>query len=151
MSRKKKREFHGIQINSLAGEILEPIVDEESSPATIYIYGDKVRDLTIDCHLGSIILTKDEILDYLELVSGAGLASRPLWRDIQEELPQRDGIVLVYCPSQKPISGLTALAWYNPENGWSQIPNVWLSAITHWQPIPVPPKKRSEAKPKAEA
>ena len=131
MSRKKKREFRGIQVNAGAD--------------TVYIFGKDMSDLMVDCHLGSIILTKDEILDYLEQRGPAG------WRDVQEELPQRDGIVLVYCPSQDPKKGLTALAWYNPEKGWSHLPDVWIEVITHWQQIPSPPKKRSEAKPKAEA
>jgi len=56
LSRGKKRELRGIQVN--------PDLHYSGSP--YYHKGDQIRDLTIDCHLGSLVLTKDEILDYLE-------------------------------------------------------------------------------------
>ena len=144
--RKKKREFRGFQVN--------PIKIEGHWADTFYYKNEQFRDLTVDCHLGSLVLTKEDILDLLEqremekskrgLVLTAPRKSTE-WRNVQEKLPKRDGVVLVYCPSQKPKTGLTALAWYNPEsrgdegNGWSGLPGVWISAITHWQPIPLPP------------
>ena len=56
MSRDKKRELRGIQVNP----------DLHYSGFPYYHKGEQIRDLTVDCHLGSMVLTKDEILDYLE-------------------------------------------------------------------------------------
>ncbi len=136
---KKKRELRGIRMNS-------------ENRTSYHHLDESFLDLTVDCHLGSLVITKSEILDHFE---NKGLLEKEInkragWRDVQGELPKRDGIVLVYCPSQDPEKGLTALAWYNPEKGWSQMPNVWLDAITHWQPIPAPPMK-TKLQPKAEA
>ena len=51
-----KREFRGIQIK--AKSLFIP-------KHTVYYISD-VLEMTVDCHLGSLIITKDELLDYLE-------------------------------------------------------------------------------------
>jgi len=45
-----KRELRGVQVTCKAG---------------VY-YLHEIESITIDCHLGSLILTKDELLNYLE-------------------------------------------------------------------------------------
>jgi predicted DNA-binding protein (UPF0251 family) len=46
-----KKQLKGIQISYEESEV-------------IYIWD--VEEMTVDCHLGSLIITKDELLDYLE-------------------------------------------------------------------------------------
>lgn len=187
MSKKKKRELRGIQVNA--------------GVACRYFTEEQFRDLIVGCHLGSLIITKDELLDYLEqrenvqtwkccvcsddtnpmnthiycavcyqkleaenealkeykdiVIELAELAEREVislkdaaaWRNVQEELPENDGLVLVYSPSKKKNTiGLRAFAWHDPKKGWSSLPDVWLGVITHWQPLPVPPVNRDKEK-----
>jgi hypothetical protein len=58
--------------------------------------------------------------------------------------PKKDGRYLIYAPSLDKNKGLIAMAWYDPI-GWSLLPSAWINAITHWMPLPTPPKvKRKE-------
>ena len=50
---KKKRELRGIKINYPSGW-------------PVYFEGIQFERMTVDCHLGSLIITKNELLDYLE-------------------------------------------------------------------------------------
>jgi hypothetical protein len=50
---KKKRELRGIQLN---GNINYPV---------LYISGE-FKELIVDCYLGSLVITRDELLTYLE-------------------------------------------------------------------------------------
>ncbi len=115
--KKKKREFRGIQVN--------------------YYTEKQFQDLTIDCHLGSLIVTKDDLLDYLEQ------RETDSWRDIKDP-PQEDGAVLIFAPSEDPDKSLKAIAWYSPAHGWSNIPLPWIEAITQWMPLPGDPVTKEE-------
>lgn len=54
--------------------------------------------------------------------------------------PTADMLYLVYAPSADPDRPLIHVAWWDIEGGhWSLLPSAWLSAITHWMPLPAPP------------
>lgn len=61
------------------------------------------------------------------------------WVSVAERLPTGDGKVIVHCPSADPAEPLIATAWYNPESGWSLLPEAWIGAIDHWMRLPEPP------------
>lgn len=49
--RKKKRALRGIQIKLAPGHVK---------------YVSPIEEMTVDCHLGSLVITRDELLQYLE-------------------------------------------------------------------------------------
>jgi Protein of unknown function (DUF551) len=61
------------------------------------------------------------------------------WIAATDRLPSIDGSYLVHCPSADPDKPLIATAWYNPNAGWSLLPDLWINAITHWMSLPAPP------------
>ena len=60
------------------------------------------------------------------------------WKKLEEEKPPRDSQYLVCAPSLDPDKPLIAMAWYNPETGWSLLPQPWIEAITDWQDVKPP-------------
>jgi len=60
------------------------------------------------------------------------------WIELEKQKPSEDSKYLVYAPSADPGKPLIAISWYNPETGWSLLPQVWLDAITHWQKLKPP-------------
>jgi hypothetical protein len=62
------------------------------------------------------------------------------WYDINKDTPFRDGKYIVHCKSADPEKPFVHMAWYDPCFGWSLLPATWIDAITHWMPLPNPPK-----------
>lgn len=63
------------------------------------------------------------------------------WISVKDRMPDKDGMVLIYAPSADEDKPLICCAWYDPSGfGWSLIVGAWGEAITHWMPLPEPPK-----------
>jgi hypothetical protein len=62
------------------------------------------------------------------------------WKLIKKELPKKEGPYLVFAKSKNPKIPFIYVAWYEPKFGWSLIPEVWVKSLTHWMPLPKPPK-----------
>ena len=62
------------------------------------------------------------------------------WISIEDKLPDKDAVYLIHAPSADPDKPFIHIAWYDPDFGWSLLPKVWIPAITHWMPLPEPPK-----------
>jgi hypothetical protein len=63
------------------------------------------------------------------------------WIAVSERLPADDALYLVYAPSADPAKPLITTAWFEPDGfGWSLIVSYWIKAITHWMPLPEPPR-----------
>jgi len=58
-----------------------------------------------------------------------------------ETLPTKDALYLIHAPSLDEGSPLITTAWFDPNGiGWSGLAPCWINAITHWMPLPEPPK-----------
>jgi len=64
------------------------------------------------------------------------------WINVKDFLPDKDGQYIVYCLFAVPDEPLVTIARYNHGFGFSALPLVWLEAITHWIPLPEPPRKK---------
>lgn len=73
------------------------------------------------------------------------------WVDAKKSLPKEDGHYIVHAPSADPDKPLVAMAWYNPELGWSLLQECWCKAITHWMQKPKPPNAGTQRPGDAEA
>lgn len=81
------------------------------------------------------INTIDEITDFIESLPTADVQPVDRWIKADVSLPVYDGMVLV-CDKSKNIR----LGIYT-DMGWcSQFGNPMMCKITHWQPLPKPPK-----------
>lgn len=66
------------------------------------------------------------------------------WRSVEDELPDKPGMYIIYVPTmdkEKPYKGM---AWYEPKNtgnmeGWQLLPESFCNNITHWMPLPSKP------------
>jgi len=58
------------------------------------------------------------------------------WISVDDKLPLKEGTYLVHAPSQDPDRPLIGVDWWDGK--WSLLPDVWLEAITHWQPLEPP-------------
>lgn len=64
------------------------------------------------------------------------------WISVKDRLPEKDALYLIHAPSLDEKKPLITCAWYNPNlPGWSMLVECWLKAITHWMPLPEPPKE----------
>lgn len=64
----------------------------------------------------------------------------PIWISVNDRMPDKDALYLVYSPSSDTRKPLIFCAWYSPDvPGWSGMASIWLMAITHWMPLPEPP------------
>ena len=61
------------------------------------------------------------------------------WVNAKDELPQQDSLYLVCCGTADSGKPLITTAWYDPDFGWSLLPEAWMSAISHWMELPEPP------------
>jgi hypothetical protein len=63
------------------------------------------------------------------------------WISVVDKLPEKDGLCLV-CVPMADEKYMISTAWYDPTGfGWSLMPEQWIGAITHWQPLPEPPRE----------
>ena len=67
-------------------------------------------------------------------------ATQPKWISVEERLPEKAGEVLIV------VSRFVAVAWYHPktrcfESGSGLCWFVSENAVTHWMPLPEPPKE----------
>ena len=61
----------------------------------------------------------------------------PAWISVNDRLPDKNALYLIYAPSLDKNSPLIQCAWYDPNGfGWSGLVEIWLKAITHWMPLP---------------
>lgn len=64
-----------------------------------------------------------------------------VWVSVEERLPDKDGLVLVCCPTWKKGKPFISMAWYDPNGfGWSLLSETWIEAIAYWMPLPEPPE-----------
>lgn len=61
----------------------------------------------------------------------------PRWIPVEEQLPEKDGYVLVYRQNH-PGCSWDLLYWYG--GGWAAS-NQTAKSVTHWMPLPEPPKE----------
>ena len=68
------------------------------------------------------------------------------WISVKDRLPDKDALVLIHALSADEYRPYLNTAWYDPSGfGWSLLPEPFIPAITHWQPLPKPPAEE-EAK-----
>lgn len=64
-----------------------------------------------------------------------------MWIKVTESSPSEDNKYLVFAPSAYKDKPFIHVARFDPTGfGWSLLPKVWIDAITHWMPLPEPPK-----------
>ncbi len=69
----------------------------------------------------------------------------PTWISVDDKMPDKDALYLTYAPSSDTRKPLIQCAWYSLDApGWSGLASIWLTAITHWMPLPVSPVLREE-------
>jgi len=61
------------------------------------------------------------------------------WIDVNIRLPEKGGEFLVYT-----LTRIITIVWYNRTEGWHEfggkIDDYWNRHVTHWMPLPEPPK-----------
>ncbi len=62
------------------------------------------------------------------------------WIALKEKRPPSDAPYLAFMSTADEKKPFIQIAWYNPDTGWSLINDYWVGAITHWMPLPDPPK-----------
>ncbi len=63
------------------------------------------------------------------------------WIRVEDKLPGRGKDVLVYT-----LTGLIGTGWFSSEGDWiGHTPDAGYGLVTHWQPLPEPPKQKEEA------
>jgi hypothetical protein len=84
--------------------------------------------------------------DLIDAVPTADLSE--LWIPVTERLPEIYKTVLVYRENLSVSGGYMSLEFlttgfgYTPQ--WSNDLQTWKSKVTHWMPLPEPPKKEAE-------
>lgn len=66
-------------------------------------------------------------------------ASYGAWVDAKKRLPKEEGRYIIYAKAVKK-NGIT-IAYYYPEMGWWLVASSNIKGITHWMPLPKPPKR----------
>lgn len=69
--------------------------------------------------------------------------SKPRWIPVKEQLPEEDGHYLVYifCEADEQLRGWTQIAWFRRKFYWEHSGEWYREVITHWMPLPEPPKE----------
>lgn len=62
------------------------------------------------------------------------------WISVKDRLPEKEGAVIIYAESADPNSPLIVSCWYTPNEGFGLV-EVWAKAVSHWMPMPDPPKE----------
>ncbi len=60
------------------------------------------------------------------------------WISVKDRLPENYDSVLVYC---KGNSSIVDVCSYSDSIGFMGIAPYWIELITHWMPLPEPPKE----------
>lgn len=63
------------------------------------------------------------------------------WISVKDRLPESEGMVLVYAKSQDPKTPLIVVTHYAPGEGFCGLVSVWADVVSHWMPLPAPPKE----------
>lgn len=83
-----------------------------------------------------------EIIDRLAAYEDTGLAPEEVqqmrWIPVEERLPKPQENPVIACD----YTGV-CLAWYSPTMGWQYRTGLSGVDITHWMPLPQPPKEAS--------
>ena len=67
------------------------------------------------------------------------------WISTKERLPTKDAAYLIHAESADPDKPFIHIGWYNPNgDGWSLVLKPFIEAITHWMPLPNPPKEQKQ-------
>lgn len=61
------------------------------------------------------------------------------WIKTSSKLPEHCGSYIIYAPSADPQIPMLCSCWFDPRSGWGVV-DYWKDEITHWQPLPQPPK-----------
>lgn len=64
-----------------------------------------------------------------------------IWINLSEKKPLEDKLYLVHVLTLDPNKPYINTAWYDPNYGWSLLPEVFVDSITHWMHLPKPPDK----------
>lgn len=62
-----------------------------------------------------------------------------LWIETADRMPDEDGVYLAFAESADPRHPLCITAHYRVDDGWL-LAGPWPDAISHWMPLPEPPK-----------
>ena len=62
------------------------------------------------------------------------------WISVKDRLPEDEGFVLIHAPSADEHKPVIITAWHDTETREWGLVDVWANAVTHWMPLPVPPK-----------
>lgn len=96
------------------------------------------------CEYGSspCPIVTQEIIDRLAAYEDTGLApvevQQMRWIPVEERLPKPQENPVIACD----YTGV-CLAWYSPTMGWQYRTGLSGVDITHWMPLPQPPKEAS--------
>ena len=64
------------------------------------------------------------------------------WISVKDRLPTEDAPCLIHATTADPDKPYINVAWYDPGGfGWSLLPACFKPCITHWMPLPKPPKE----------
>lgn len=61
------------------------------------------------------------------------------WISVEDEKPKADGNYLVFINKR---GGIYEVAWFDHEISYFWIAGAFASYITHWMPLPEPPKEK---------
>ena len=94
---------------------------------------ERMYKVTEECGTESIFI--DRIIDELEnLPSSPHICIHPLWIPVSERLPEYDTDVLTF----RGTVGFCLECYHT--GGWG-FDNIFMDDITHWMPLPEPPKE----------
>lgn len=62
------------------------------------------------------------------------------WVSVKDRLPEKEGFYIIYAESADANSPLIKQVWFNSKRRF-EIVEIWENALTHWQPLPNPPKE----------
>lgn len=68
--------------------------------------------------------------------------SQSPWISVKEQLPEAEGAVFVHIRTANPEKPITEKVWFEPGKGF-HVQDFWQSSLTHWMPLPEPPKGES--------
>ena len=82
----------------------------------------------------------DDTLDYIDSEPAADVAPVHEWIPVEDELPKVGGYV-VCIAKENPFSRFMPMVARIEKNGWvNPITEQYISEVTHWMPMPQPPK-----------